>query len=209
MPTHLSPVALFAVACAACASAILIVYLVRRPALSAATKLWLLLGLGVFPVGTAVPGNIQGFEATKERRFCGSCHVMSAHAADSNDPNSQSLAARHARNQLFGQENCYTCHADYGMFGTIVTKAGGMMHVYNYYIGGYRNMSLDDAKKAIHIKKPYPNDNCMQCHSTTLAVWLAQPDHVSSLEAVRSGRLSCASGGCHGFAHPFTKEGGR
>jgi len=31
------------------------------------------------------------------------------------------------------------------------------------------------------------------------------PDHKSTLDDVRSGRLSCASGGCHGFAHPFWK----
>ena len=39
---------------------------------------------------------------------------------------------------MFGSENCYVCHANYGMFGTIVTKAGGMRHVW-LYLTEYRN----------------------------------------------------------------------
>jgi hypothetical protein len=31
---------------------------------------------------------------------------------------------------------------------------------------------------------------------------------VSSLQAVREQRISCASPGCHGFAHPFSKPEG-
>ena len=46
---------------------------------------------------------------------------------------------------------------------------------------------------------------CMQCHSTKLDIWLRLPDHKSALDDVRTGRMSCASGGCHGFAHPFWK----
>jgi cytochrome c-type protein NapC len=203
--THQPPLALIALTCAAASALILVVYLVRRPPLAGATKLWLLLGLGVFPLGVATAGNIQGFEATKQRRFCGSCHVMVPHASDSNDASSSSLASRHARNHLFGEENCYACHADYGMFGTVLTKLGGMRHVW-LYATEFRNVPIDEAKEKIHIRRPYPNENCMQCHSTKLDLWLRTPDHRSALEDVRAGRLSCASGGCHGFAHPFWKR---
>ncbi|MGH7294470.1 MAG: NapC/NirT family cytochrome c [Polyangiaceae bacterium] len=184
------------------AAIILVTYVVRRPPLVRATKVWLLLGLGVFPIAAAATGNVQGFEATKDRTFCGSCHVMSLHEADSNDPTSHSLAARHARNPMFGYENCYTCHADYGMFGTIVTKAGGMRHVWLYYTE-YRNTPLEEAKKTIKLRAPYPNANCMQCHSTRDDLWLKVPDHRASLQDERASRVSCASEGCHGLAHPF------
>jgi nitrate/TMAO reductase-like tetraheme cytochrome c subunit len=204
MIAHQPPLTLFALVCAGVAAAILIAYLVRRPPLVGATKVWLFLGLGVFPIGVAAAGNVQGFEATKERKFCGSCHVMIPHAADSNDQQSLSLASRHARNNLFGGTNCYVCHADYGMYGTILTKMGGMRHVW-LYVTEFSNMPLEEAKKAIHLRKPFPNDNCMQCHSTQLTVWQRVPDHRSSLAEVRSGRISCASSGCHGFAHPSTK----
>ena len=112
-----------------------------------------LLGLGVFPIGAAFAGNVQGFEATKDRVFCGSCHVMALHRADSDDLASGSLASRHARNGMFGSENCYVCHANYGMFGTIVTKAGGLKHVWLYFTE-YRRRPVEEAKKTIHLREP-------------------------------------------------------
>ena len=200
----MSSLTIVALASATFAALILITYLVRRPVLDATTKLWLLAGVGILPIITAATGNVQGYYQMKERSFCGSCHVMTPHANDSGDPNSKSLASRHARNKLFGEDNCYACHSDYGMYGTVTTKIGGMGHVWYYYTE-YRNTPLEEAKKTIHLKKPFPNENCMQCHSTELAVWNDVPVHKSSLEDVRSGKMSCASGGCHGFAHPFSK----
>jgi cytochrome c-type protein NapC len=200
-----SPLAIIALSCAAIAAVLLIAYLVFRPPLVRWTKIWLLCGLGVFPIGAAMSGNVQGYETTKARTFCASCHVMIPHTSDSDNLASHSLSSRHARNKLFGSENCYTCHEDYGMFGTILTKLGGMKHVWLYYTR-YRNTSLEEARKTIHLYEPYPNDNCMQCHSTKVELWLAIPDHESALKDVRADRISCASGGCHGFAHPNTKS---
>jgi cytochrome c-type protein NapC len=202
---HLSWLALIAFGFAGGAAIILIVYLVRRPPLVGATKLWLLLGLGVFPISAALAGNIEGFESTKRRKLCNSCHVMIEHVADASDTSSHSLASRHSRNQLFGLENCYMCHRDYGMYGTIATKIGGMKHVYMYYLY-YFDVPLEEAKKTIHIYKPYPNAGCMQCHSTRLEFWQRVVEHRGLLEEVRNDRVACASGGCHGFAHPFTKS---
>ncbi|HEY1697627.1 MAG TPA: NapC/NirT family cytochrome c [Polyangiaceae bacterium] len=200
LPT--SPLSLVALCCAGLSAVILVVYVVRRPPLVRATKVWLFLGLGALPIAAAGAGNVQGFEATKSREFCGSCHVMALHAADSDDLSSHSLAARHARNPMFGDENCYACHADYGMFGTVVTKAGGMRHVWLYYTQ-YRTTAIEQAKQTITLRAPYPNDNCMQCHSTLDDLWQKVPDHQAMLAEVRAGRVSCASAGCHGLAHPF------
>jgi cytochrome c-type protein NapC len=130
---------------------------------------------------------------------------MKPYKLDSEDMMSKSLAARHARNELFGDANCYACHADYGMFGTIKTKAGGMRHVYEYALH-YRNMSLDEAKEAIHIRSPFQNATCMHCHSTENPTWIAVKEHTSLLDDVRSEKVSCASEGCHGPAHPFSKK---
>ncbi|HEY0992127.1 MAG TPA: NapC/NirT family cytochrome c [Kofleriaceae bacterium] len=193
-----------ALACGAGAALLVLWFLTRRPALTRATKLVLLAAIGVLPLATASTGNIAGYEATKARQFCGSCHVMTPYRTDSEDPRSTTLAARHARNELFGHENCYACHADYGMFGTIVTKIGGMRHVYEYTLH-YRNMSLEEARETIHIRKPFQNATCMHCHSTEGPSWNAIKDHASLLDRVRAGTVSCASEGCHGPAHPFSK----
>jgi len=86
---------------------------------------------------------------------------MTLHERDSNDRVSTSLAARHARSAMFGSENCYACHADYGMFGTVVTKLGGMRHVW-YAMTEYRNATLDDAKRTIKLRAPEKmNANCI------------------------------------------------
>jgi nitrate/TMAO reductase-like tetraheme cytochrome c subunit len=203
-------VGLLAAASAVASAGVLVMHLVRRPSLDGArgrnTKLWLLLGLGVFPITTAGTANISGFKATQSRKFCASCHVMEPHAGDSDDPTSTSLAAVHARNPTFGHDNCYACHADYGMYGYVLTKAGGMRHVY-LYLTEYHDMPAEQARHDIRIMRPLPNVNCMSCHTTTTPRWLSIPDHASSLESVRNGTVSCASPGCHGYAHPMTKIG--
>jgi cytochrome c-type protein NapC len=190
-----NPLLAAALACASASAVLVAWYLVRRPQLTHATKLVLLAAIGVLPLATATTGNVAGFEATKTRRFCGSCHVMTPYRNDSEDPHSTTLAARHARNALFGDDNCYACHADYGMYGTIVTKAGGLRHVYEYTLH-YRNMPLDEARAKIHIRHPFP---------TQAPLWNAVPEHASLLDRLRDGSVSCASAGCHGPAHPFSK----
>lgn len=189
---------------ASVAAAILVWYLVRKPAFVLATQLWLLLGLGALPALTAVSGNVAGYEATKSVEFCGSCHVMLAHTGDAHDPHSQSLAARHSRNPMFGDESCYTCHADYGLFGSVFTKLNGMHHVYEY-LTNYHDIPLDQALPMLELYHPFPNHNCLQCHSTTTRTWLDVDEHAAALSELRSGQTSCASDGCHGYAHPFSK----
>lgn len=200
----LSGAGFLTIACCVSAGAILLWYLIWRPPFAYATQLWLFAGLGVLPIGAAVAGNVEGMHATKQVHFCGSCHVMTAHTGDAFDPRSQSLAARHSRNPMFGEESCYTCHADYGMFGAVFTKINGLHHV-SEYLTKYRAKSLEEALPELELYKPMPNSNCMQCHSTTTRVWRSVGDHESSLSDLRSGKVSCASVGCHGYAHPFSK----
>lgn len=202
MPTD--PLTVTALGCAALSAILVLWYLIRRPALNRATKIVLLFGIGLFPIATAMTANYADFEATKNRTFCGSCHVMKPYQDDSENPMSTSLASRHARNDQFGHENCYACHADYGMFGTVKTKLGGMRHVY-LYLTEYRTKSLAEARETIHILHPFQNATCMRCHSTENPLWKDVKDHASVIDRVRNGEVSCASEGCHGPAHPFSK----
>jgi nitrate/TMAO reductase-like tetraheme cytochrome c subunit len=198
------PLVGFALACAALATALLVWFVVKRRPLTRAIKIVLLFAIGLLPIATATTGNIAGYHATKTTRFCSSCHVMTPYGNDSWNMASTSLASRHARNAAFGDENCYACHADYGMFGTITTKLGGLRHVYEYLFH-YKDLELDDALAKIEIRRPFQNSACMRCHSTANPTWNAIADHASTLNEVRTGSLSCASEGCHGPAHPFSK----
>ena len=193
-----------AIVCAVLASMILIWFLARKPPLTGMVKFLLLVGIGVLPIGSAATGNIAGFEHTKHRRFCGSCHVMGPYRADSENPASLSLASMHARNEEFGKDNCYECHKDYGAFSTMMTKMGGMLHVYHYYTH-YRSVDLQTSLAEIELYKPFANANCTRCHSTEAHGWLSIADHASNLPRLRNGEVSCASEGCHGPIHPFSK----
>ncbi|HLL21862.1 MAG TPA: NapC/NirT family cytochrome c [Kofleriaceae bacterium] len=199
------PFKTFAIGSAVLSMVLLLWFFIRRPALTRTTKIVLLFGIGVFPLATAGTGNISGYNATKATQFCGSCHVMTPYSDDSTNLESTSLAARHARNDSFGKENCYACHADYGMYGTITTKIGGMRHVYEY-VFNYRDMPLDQFLVEITIRAPFRNETCMHCHSTQNPLFNTIGDHVSTRDDIRSGKTSCASEGCHGPAHPFSKD---
>ena len=202
------PFLLLALGCASLAVIVLVWYLVRRPALTRSTKVLLLFGIGLLPIATAANGNIAGYHATKTTRFCSSCNVMTPYGDDSTDLNSTSLASRHARNELFGDENCYACHADYGMFGTITTKLGGLRHVYEYTFN-YHQLSVDEALVKMEILRPFENATCIRCHSMQNPTWNQVGDHASTLDSLRAGTVSCASEGCHGPAHPFSKDAKR
>jgi cytochrome c-type protein NapC len=192
------------VVCALLSAAVLLWFLLRKPALNGSVKFALFLGFGVFPIASAATGNVAGFEHTTHRGFCGSCHVMGPYRADSNNPKSKSLAAAHARNEEFGPNNCYECHRDYGAFSTVMTKMGGMRHVYEYYTHYYK-VDVKTALAEIELYKPFANASCIRCHSTETTQWLKLGDHRSNLESLRSGKVSCVSDGCHGPSHPFSK----
>jgi nitrate/TMAO reductase-like tetraheme cytochrome c subunit len=189
---------------AALAAAVLIWFLLAKPTVNLQTKLLLLMGLGVLPIGAAMMGNVAGFEHTTTREFCGSCHVMTPYAESTLDLERGGLAAIHGQNEVFGKKNCYACHKDYGMFGAVTTKIGGFHHMTAYY-STYWRMPLEEAIPQLHIYVPYPNENCMQCHSTKLPGFREVDDHAGMLEQVRAGEVSCVSAGCHGPAHPFSK----
>ena len=167
---------------------ILLWYLVRRPPLGRMTKVMLLFGLGVMPIGVALTGNIAGFEYTLKREFCGSCHVMLPYTQDAADPASNSLAAIHSRNHSFGEESCYNCHADYQLFGAMTTKVNGLKHLF-FYVTEYANTGpYGEGGKPIHMYKPFQNGMCTRCHSTTAPNWLANEDHARDARGHPQGR---------------------
>ena len=201
---HVSPLSWIALACAIAAAIIMILYLIYRPPLNATTKALLVLGVGVLPIMTAMIGNVEGLRATEQQGFCGSCHTMEPWIEDANDLQSESLAAIHSRTIKFGGSSCYVCHKDYGMLGYAVTKIGGMGHVYKF-VTEWMWYDREEALSKIHIARPFKNENCMQCHSTTGSIWSDVQDHVGLLDDLRAGETSCVSAGCHGYAHPFSK----
>jgi cytochrome c-type protein NapC len=185
-----------AVVAAATAAVILVAYLVRRPPLTRATKLWLFAGLGPLPIMAAMIGNVANFEVTKDREFCGRCHTMTLYAEDAADPKSGTLAAIHSKNPMFGGQSCYVCHAEYGMFGMPLTKLGGIRHVFYYYTEDWEAPGHEPPR----MRKPYSHEACKQCHPSDRA---RQPlEHQVHRQAILSNQVGCTAAGCHGRPHP-------
>jgi cytochrome c-type protein NapC len=60
--------------------------------------------------------------------------------------------------------------------------------------------------QTITLNKPYDNKNCRQCHTTGLQDWKRVPEHAALARELAENSVSCASAGCHGYAHPFSKK---
>jgi cytochrome c-type protein NapC len=188
------PLALAAVIAALLAATMLVGFLLRRPRLDWLTKLLLFVAMGILPIAAAIAGNVSGLETMKDRRFCGSCHNMVPYARDAADLLSSSMAAVHSRNQHFGEQSCFTCHRDYGMYGGVVTKLDGLKHVWAYY---YERPD----KRPLALYHPMQNDRCTRCHSTQLRTWRKVMEHQAVLENIQQNGVSCMGRACHGPAH--------
>ena len=151
----------------------------------------LFFGLAVLPVVVIFFGYTQGISGMETVRACGGCHTMTSRVADLQDPNSESLAAVHYKNRYIRENQCYTCHSDYGMLGTIAAKLDGVGHVVRYVTGTY--------VLPIKIAHPYPNVRCFACHAGSQK-FLKSPGHPADVQPqLASGEVSCLT--CHGPAH--------
>jgi len=149
----------------------------------------LFFGLAVLPVVVMFFGYTQGMSGMESVRACGGCHTMTSHVQDLRDLKSESLAAVHYKNRYILADQCYTCHSDYGMFGTVSAKMEGLGHVYHNITNSY--------EKPIKIRKPFSNTRCFGCHFGAQN-FLAKHDKDMIPDLV-SGKNSCLD--CHGPAH--------
>ncbi|MGH9711717.1 MAG: NapC/NirT family cytochrome c [Candidatus Acidiferrales bacterium] len=151
---------------------------------------FLLAGGVIFPLLITGVGTILVFERAERVEFCASCHLtMKSFVDDMKDPKSNSLAALHFKNRYIPDNQCYSCHTSYGLFGTVQAKKEGLNDVYKYYT---RTFHLP-----IKLRHPYPNQDCLKCHAGS-AKWIAT--HADYKDALFSGEASCMQ--CHADSNP-------
>jgi len=177
-------------------AAIVVGFLLRRPILTPMAKIVLFLGLFVLPTGSAFMGNVSNMEASKNVEFCNGCHVMDSYVRDVRNPSSVSLASVHGRLPAFRDDACYACHADYGMFGGVTTKIGGMHHVEAFYTDDW----TAPGHRAPKLYKPYDMRKCLDCHDPLRKG--APLEHQVHAEKLKSREIACSASGCHGPPHP-------
>ncbi len=123
--------------------------------------LWLhLLGLCVLPVFLLPFGNFTIFEYSKQERFCASCHkTMDPYVNDLTAPDGKSLAASHYQDRFAPDEECYTCHANYGVHGTFRAKLSGLDDAWREFSDRHLHDSAQDAPGR------FPTRCVWKCHN--------------------------------------------
>jgi cytochrome c nitrite reductase small subunit len=163
--------------------------MVRTRGVTPPSKALLLGTIVVIPIVVVFLATAHGMQASMTVEACGSCHVMESHVADLRNPASDSLAAIHYKNRYIQDNHCYTCHTDYGMYGTLSAKLAGLGHVYYNTTGTYA--------RPIKIRRPFSNLRCVNCHGGAKN-FLAKHDK-DEIPNLISGKDSCLD--CHGPAH--------
>lgn len=168
----------------------------RLRATGAPASMWglLLVAVGLVPIMVAFMTFAHGLEASATVSSCGSCHVMTPFVRDLQDVKSDTLAATHFKNRYIRENQCYTCHSDYGLGGTLRAKLGGLRHVWYYTTGTYH--------LPIKIAAPYPNVRCLGCHGESQK-FLNSETKKPIMADLMSGKTSCLE--CHAPVHPEQK----
>ena len=173
---------------------------VVRPGITATQggKVMAFLVLFFLPILCTGLGVSSELERSKTTKFCLSCHTMESYGQSLRVDDPTYLAAAHFQNhRVPAEEACYTCHANYAMFGSMKAKMAGLRHVYVYYF------TKPPAPENIRLHEPYNNRECLNCHLGARsfeqgAVHTADPD---LLPALKANKLSCVSSGCHEVVH--------
>ena len=148
------------------------------------------LGFVILPLGAVAVANYQTFEGVKGVEACGSCHVMQSKVDDMKDAQSRTLAARHYQNRWIAENQCHSCHSDYGLSGTLKSKADGFRHLARYVTGAHAD--------PVAFRGVFNNQNCTKCHGET-EKFQAISSHATLQAPLMASQTSCLN--CHGRAH--------
>lgn len=158
----------------------------------------LLVGVVALPLLLSAGSVSFGLRQSTQTAFCLSCHEMQQYGTSLFADNRAALSAVHYQNRLISRDaTCYSCHADYAMFGDVKAKMNGLHHVWVHYFG-----KIPDK---IALYQPYPSGNCLGCHDDGRR-FLEAPAHQPIMDAVYHGKVSCLA--CHNVAHDLgAREG--
>ena len=166
----------------------------RVPALVFA-RLVALLALLVLPATAVLLANYHTFEGVHEVRACASCHVMLPMVNDMQDPASETLAALHYKNRWIADNQCYHCHSDYGLGGSLEAKMTGFRHLARYTTRTYQEPITSRVK--------FDQNNCLHCHEQA-PKWVAVEAHTEALQDLSTNKITCVE--CHAAPHPTAAQ---
>ena len=163
----------------------------RRRMTEVQARALLFFGVCVLPLPVMMMSTAVGLEQAKDIDFCRSCHAMRPFVEDMRSAASPRLAAVHYKQRYIQEDHCYVCHTDYGLFGTVEAKLGGMAHIWREITGTYR--------LPIAVKTGYRFTICLNCHGQSLK-FLERPEHAGVVDDTVRGTSKCST--CHDLSHP-------
>jgi nitrate/TMAO reductase-like tetraheme cytochrome c subunit len=176
------------------AASLLIIYTLtfRQQYLQKASSKWMLFtGICLLPTPVMLLSTAVGLEQSKNVEFCMSCHVMKPFIDDMRNPTNKTLAALHYKNRYIQREQCYNCHTDYGILGTMEAKMTGLRHILKAGTGSYT--------LPIKMAKPYDFSICLDCHANS-AKFDKEAAHDGVVKETMTHKSSCLA--CHDSPHP-------
>jgi cytochrome c-type protein NapC len=158
----------------------------------------LLVAAALLPVSVSLANLKRGVAESSQTRFCLRCHEMENHGRSLFVDDRHAVAAVHYQNRFVDRDTaCYSCHADYALFGDLKAKLNGLHHVWVHYVGSI--------PARFQVYEAYPNKNCLHCHEDARRFIEAVP-HQGVLAKIDSGEISCLS--CHKVVHDLDKVQG-
>jgi nitrate/TMAO reductase-like tetraheme cytochrome c subunit len=131
-------------------------------------------------------------EHSKTVEFCNSCHIMNGYVSDLQDPESEYLASLHYQYRWIADNQCFSCHSDYGLFGNAKAKMRGIKHVWAYYT---------DYETPLKLYDTYNNQICLYCHAPVISFQETE-EHEENVDEILSNKMSCFGVDCHIGTHP-------
>jgi cytochrome c-type protein NapC len=172
-----------------------LVFLIR-PSVTAGTsgKIIAFIGLCVLPALCIVAGMNTHMQRSETTTFCISCHAMEGYGRSLYIDDPSFIPAAHFQNHRVPADMaCFSCHADYGIYGPLKDKMRGLTRIYKQYVTSPPN--------PITIPGGFKNDQCLHCHAGARS-FEESPTHSAMMDTLKSGQLSCVSSGCHDHIHP-------
>ncbi len=172
-----------------------------RPSVTAgaAWKILAFIGLGVLPALCVVGGMNTHMQRSEQTSFCISCHVMVPYGQSLYVDDPKHIPAQHFQNHRVPAEMaCYSCHADYSIYGPLKDKMQGLKRIYMQYVSTPPN--------PITIPGGFKNGQCLHCHLGARS-FEENPIHAAIMDSLKSNDMSCLTSGCHDTAHDVANLG--
>jgi cytochrome c-type protein NapC len=183
--------------CQIALSVVLAAIFLIRPSLTRAAgwKIVAFIGLCVLPALCIVGGMSAHVQRSEQTRFCISCHVMIPYGQSLYVDDASHIPAQHFQNHRVPVDMaCYSCHADYSIYGPLKDKLQGLKRIYIQYV----STAPDPA--SIRIPGGFQNAQCLHCHLGARN-FEENPVHAAMLDSLKSNQTSCLTSGCHDTAH--------